>query len=252
MNRKIYKRAFTKENLPEWLCPTCQKGTLEQVKDAFKYEETVFSKEAHGHEAWEPEWITYSYSNILKCSNSNCGEIVFNVGDGFVDWDVIQGRDGYPEQVYTDYFRARYFQPPLIIFNIPDKTPDDVKESLEESFALFFSNPDSSLNHTRMALEKVLNFLKIKKYTNRDGKRFPISLHRRIDLLPTKYSHIKDLCLAVKWLGNAGSHSGDKTTRDDVLDAYEIMDAILYELFDNKKVKAKKLSKKINKNKGPK
>ena len=99
MDRKLYKRGFSKENLPEWLCPACQKGILQQVEGAFKYEETALSKEAHSHEAWEPEWITYSYSNTLKCSNSNCGEIVFNIGDGSVDWDISEGDNGYPEQI---------------------------------------------------------------------------------------------------------------------------------------------------------
>ncbi|MCB4763292.1 MAG: DUF4145 domain-containing protein [Sulfurovum sp.] len=252
MDRQLYKRAFSKENLPEWSCPICQKGILQQVEGAFLCEETILSKEGRSHEDWEPEWVTYSYSNSLKCSNTNCGEIIFNIGDGSVDWDIVQGEDGYPEQVYMDYFRSKYFHPSLVMFNIPDNTPEDVEESLKESFALFFSNPDSSLNHTRIALEKLLNFLKVNKFTNRDGRRFPINLHRRIGSLPTKYSHIKDLCLAVKWLGNAGSHSGENITKDDVLDAYEIMDAILYELFDNKKDKATKLSKKINKKKGPK
>lgn len=252
MDRKIYKRAFTIKHLPEWTCPTCQKGVLQQVKGAFYNEESTLSKDAHGHEAWEPEWITFNYSNTLKCSNSHCGEIVINVGEGFVDWDVIQGENGYPEQVYTEYFRPKYFQPYLKLFIITDNIPDEVRDEIEQSFSLFFSNPDSSLNHIRISLENLLTYLKVKKYTNRDGKRFPISLHKRIDLVPNKHDHIKDLFLAVKWLGNAGSHSSKKVSKDDVMDAYEIMDAILSELFQNKKEYAKKLSKQINKKKGPK
>jgi len=210
------------------------------------------SKKLHNDENWEPEWITFTYSNILKCSNFDCGEIVINIGEGFLDWDIVHGEDGYPEQVYTEYFEPKYFQPYLKLFNIPENTPSEINEEIEQSFSLFFSNPDSSLNHIRIALENLLNYMKIKKYTNKNGKRFPISLHKRIELLPSKYSHIKDLLFAIKWLGNAGSHSHKKVSKDDVLDAYEIMDVVLNELFLNKKERAKKLSKKINKKKGPK
>jgi hypothetical protein len=40
-------------------------------------------------------------------------------------------------------------------------------------------------------------------------------------------------------------------TKDDVLDAYEIMEEILQDLFVQKTIQVKKLAKKINKTKGP-
>jgi hypothetical protein len=73
-----------------------------------------------------------------------------------------------------------------------------------------------------------------------------------MELLPKKYDHIKDIFFAIKWLGNAGSHSHQELTSDDVLDAYELMEELLVEIFEKKREKAKSLAKKINKKKGPK
>ncbi len=79
-----------------------------------------------------------------------------------------------------------------------------------------------------------------------------IPLHRRIQLLPTTLQHVQDLFFAIKWLGNAGSHSNSPVTMDDVFDAYELMEELLTEVYANKRKHVKSLAKKINKRKGPK
>ena len=56
--------------------------------------------------------------------------------------------------------------------------------------------------------------------------------------------------LSIKWIGNYGSHN-DSISRIDLLDAYEMMNAILDELYDNYSNKLKALSKSINDNKKP-
>ena len=54
-----------------------------------------------------------------------------------------------------------------------------------------------------------------------------------------------------QWLGNAGSHSNHEVTLDDVMDAYEMMEAVLTQLYEPKGDSVKKLVKEINKKKGP-
>lgn len=93
--------------------------------------------------------------------------------------------------------------------------------------------------------------MKIKKYRYQNGKRKNLNLHERINSLPNKYHDIQDLFMAVKWLGNAGSHSGNTVSPDDVLDAYELMEKLLTEVFDEQSKKLKALAKNINKKKGP-
>lgn len=237
-------------NPSQWQCPTCNKGILKGKEGSFLYTESKSSLDAHKHDDWEPEWIEYTYSCQFICTNPACEDTVVNLGTGSVDYDPTYDSHGVPEGIqYFAYFQPKYFQPHLNIFKIAKNTPDDIKESINESFKLFFASPPSSANHLRIALEKLLDFLKVKRFETKKGKRLLINLHRRIDLLPAKYSNFKDLFFAIKWLGNTGSHS-NKINIDDVMDAYDIFENILDELFDNRTEKTKRIAKQINKSKG--
>ncbi len=252
MDRRALKIPFTRENPPDWLCPSCGKGLLRFVENKFQSEERKDSKDAHSHEAWEPEWIEYIYSGLLQCKNDNCGEFVASTGTGTVDIDVQMGDDGEPEQIWSDFFRPKYFEPPLRMIDLPEECPRSVSEPLHESFRLFFSSPAAASNNVRIALEALLTDLGVKRFNTKNGKRIFLNLHSRISLLPAKYSELGELLLAIKWLGNAGSHADSVVTIDDVMDAYELIDHVLQELYTQKAKKAKALAKLINKKKGPK
>ena len=252
MDRKLYKLPFRKEYTPSWVCPKCGKGILKIKADTFNKVETPASKKAHGHEEWDPGCIEYVYSCLLVCSNEVCKDVVANSGEGFVDVDIDYEDNGQPVQGWFDFFRPKYFYPHLKLFSLPAGTPKDVVEEINQSFELFFCNPPSASNHIRIALENLLTYMKVKRNETKNGKTLFLNLHKRIDLIPAKYQRLKDFCLAIKWLGNAGSHSDKKITLDDVMDAYEIMDEMLRELLDKKQEHIKKLVKAINKKKGPK
>jgi hypothetical protein len=251
MDRKAYKLPFKSDSLSRWVCPSCMKGLLRVKADTFHSEETKESKKTRGHEAWDPDWIEYVYSCLLECTNPACKDIVANSGTGSVDFDVEYDENGDPHQIWEDFFAPKHFAPHLKLFLCPKGTPDNVSEEIQKSFSLFFSDAPSAANHVRIALEDLLTHLKVKRYEVRGKKRTFLALHRRIELLPAKYKHLQDLFFAVKWLGNAGSHSEAVVRKDDVLDAYEIMEEILQDLFVQKTIQVKKLAKKINKTKGP-
>ncbi len=251
MNRTLFKLPFRSESFPRWRCPTCIEGVLDLAKGTFRKEQCARSRQRWGHEGWGPEWTEYVYSCVLKCAHPPCQEVVVTGGLGFVDLDVEYDQQGNPDQNFTDLFYPRYFLPHLKIIDIPKQTPKDVTGELNQSFALFFINPASAANHVRIALENILTDLKVKLFETACSGRKILTLHRRVDLLPSKYEHLKDLCLAIKWLGNAGSHSKNEVTLDDVMDAYELMEVVLTQLYDPKGDSVKKLVKEINKKKGP-
>jgi len=248
IDRLLYKGPFQK--FTRYPCPTCGKGTLQIKKDTFQRRETNESEMLRGHENWDPQWVSYVYSCLLECSS--CKDSIANTGDGFVDLDVEYDDEGVPDQEWRDFFRPKYFSPHLKIFTYPKETPDDVKKEIEQSFELFFCSSASSLNHLRIALEYLLTFLKIKRFEKTPkGKRLFLSLHRRIEMLPSKHNNLKELLVAIKWLGNAGSHNSTEITMDDVLDAYEIMALVLKQVLSSDEAHVKKMVKEINKKKGP-
>jgi hypothetical protein len=250
MDRRLYKLPFSKEKPSDWICPSCRKGVLRIVQNSFHQSELRRSRELHGHDAWEPEWVEYIYSCVLECSNDQCKEHVASSGIGNLDVDVIYDR-GEPEQVWSDFFKPKFFEPPLAIIDIPDECPGSVAEPLQESFRLFFCSPPAASNNIRIALESLLTEIGVKRYVVKQSKRRYLSLHTRIGLLPAKYVGLRDLLFAIKWLGNAGSHAESAVTMDDVMDAYELIDHVLQELYAQKAKKAKALAKLVNKKRGP-
>lgn len=250
MDRKGLKLPFSSKTLTKYPCPSCGTGRLKVKEGTFHEKETVSSAGAHGHPDWYPDWIEYVYSCLFECVS--CKDVVSSSGTGGVEEEYFYDHEGMPDRDFQDYYIPRYFHPPLQIFQCPKETPSNVIDELDKSFMLLFSDPPSSANHVRVALEHLLTELKVKRYSTNNGKRHFISLHKRIDLIPNKYEHVKDIFLAIKWLGNAGSHSNHEVTMDDVFDSYELVIELLDEIYSRKRSKAKTLAKKINKKKGPK
>lgn len=253
MNRPLYKTPFYENHAPSWACPNCGKSVLRIKKGTFKFSDTADSMASRNCPEVEYDWIKYIYSCLLECSDEQCKGVVANLGEGHLIVDYKKVENGEPEVHYLPVFLPKYFQPYLKLFSFPKKVPEDIAKEIEQSFELFFCSPSSASNHIRIALEYLLTYLKVKKYVvNNKKKRVPLFLHRRIDLLPDdKYSEIKGSFFAIKWLGNAGSHSTKEITMDDVMDAYEMFEYALKELFDNQKKQTKAIAKQIIKKKGP-
>jgi hypothetical protein len=138
------------------------------------------------------------------------------------------------------------------LFAIPADCPSSVASALKNSFKQFFANPASAAGQLRLALEQLLTELGVKRFSKtKKGKRVSISLHDRIDLLGKGYPSVHDHLRAAKWLGNAGSHSGGKVSKEDVLDAYELTEFSLNELYMPTARRMRTLARKVNERKGP-
>ncbi len=251
IDRKLYREIFTKENLPNWKCPTCNSSILTIKDNKFESEYNSFTEINKGEYEFEPEMYSYIFTTILQCNNIKCKEVVSCCGSGYWEEEPYDDYETMEQRLeYVSYFTPHYFYPPLHFFEIPKKAPEDVSNAIIQSFSLFFTNKSSSANQIRVSLECLLTHLKIKRFNTVKGKQRRLNLHERINLLPSKYQHIKDLCIAIKWLGNSGSHCGEELTRDNIFDGYDLLSALLEELYNNKQEHAKKLAKKINTKKG--
>jgi len=251
MDRRILTQPFTIDRPLEWTCPRCEKAPLRLLKDTFQHKEPRDSRD-HSDDAWEPDWIRYVYTCLLECSNDNCKEIVASSGTGSLYWSQGYDHEGNTENYYTDHFTPKAFVPSLKLFKLPSKCPESVSDPIRESFSLFFLSPPAASNQVRIAVEALLTHLRVKRHIVVKGKKAYVNLHQRILLLPPRFDAIRNLLLAVKWLGNAGSHNGTtRTTAEDVMNSYDLLDHVLHEVFEPKLSKLQKLAKKVNKKKGP-
>lgn len=252
MDRKIYKKRFTTKSINKYQCPTCNNGVLQILDGTFFKKETKESLDSHEHPEFSYEFVEYIYSCIFECSNSTCKEVVSSSGKGYVEEYDYYNDQGEHKRDYYEYFKPQVFTPHLKVFECPDGTPENAIAEINASFSLLLIDPPSSANHIRIALEHLLTHLGIKEFEIKKSKNIFIPLQSRINLLPAEYDNIKDIFIAVKWLGNAGSHSSHKVTYDDVMDSYELTLELLDEIFSTKRMNAKSLAQQININKGPK
>jgi hypothetical protein len=231
-----------------WPCPGCGQRDLTQLEKTLVTYETRDSKAAHDHEAWEPEWID---SRFMCAVASKCGEVVIVSGRHGLEQGATYDEEGDVQVDYFDYFEPTWLDPAPKIISLPRALPNDVREDVVKSFQLFWVDVDACANRLRSSVDRLLDAQGVKRWTvSKKKKRVQLKLHARIELLAKREQAVAEPLMAVKWLGNAGSHP-ESITREDLLDAYEMMEYVLVELVEQRSKLITKLARTINKAKKP-
>lgn len=252
MNRNLYKQPFVLQDSPSYGCPQCDIGLLRLNEDDFKKYTTFDLDEMQKHPDFEPDWIDYIFNCVFECNNHKCDGKVVCTGRGKVDFDIDVDDEGRQYQEWNDYYQPLFFHPNIKLINIPENTPVDIKKTLDQSFELFFTSPSAAANLVRISIEEILTDQGVSLYiTNKKGREIRLQLDQRIDKLPEKHKDLKDKFFALKWLGNAGSHSGEELSLDDTMDAYELAEYVLSEIYRSSSDNLDKLTQAINTSKGP-
>lgn len=232
---------FAEEPTAKYVCPTCNKGELIPQKSSFSVTEPPFSKNAHSHEAWDPDWIEYRFNYICVCDRAGCGETAHVAGSGSVD----QRYDENYDAEYYDSFRIHSFFPVPNIIQVPDDAPLEVDSLLKKCFALFWVDLSAASNAMRASLEALLDELKIPATKlNKKKQNVRLNLHQRLDIWSKHEKEYAELCVALKEVGNLGSH-GETVREKHFFGALEIYSHVLSQLYENEAEKMKALAKKI-------
>lgn len=184
------------------------------------------------------------FSAFLQCDNKVCNETASVAGVG----QEKEADDLSRRQFYGVFF-PRFVSPSPHLFTIPASTPVAVSNLITSAFVLSWGDYEACVNRIRVCLELILDGLRVKRFTVKKGRRNRLSLHARIDLAQIKVPSTKPFLMAIKHLGNAGSHSVG-LTREDAFDALDLLEAIVTTLYGEQK-KVNRLAHKIEKNKGP-
>lgn len=245
MNRQHFTPPFFPGALPPWRCPKCNDGALAIVKNSLRVEETPESKKDHDNPDWEPDWMRQRFSVLLRCGH--CLEPVFAVGD-------IRLMEDYDDEHgwgLSDALVPTFFEPAPPMIRIPSSCPKSVTTEVIGASALFWSSPSSAANRIRAAVEMLMDDRGVpRKGKTKKGTYEDLKLHFRIERFTKRNPEIGNALLAIKWLGNTGSHSSELKAKD-VLDAFELLAHALEEIYDAKSSKLKKLASSIIKKKGP-
>lgn len=215
-------------------------------EDGLQFGETGPSLEAHADVDWGPEWVIERFAGLLVCQNTSCGELAAIGGHT----RYMPGRS-WDEQNWVRELWPDFLTPGPPVFPIPAECPEAVADELRKAFDLYWSDRASSANRLRVAVESLLTDRKIKRYTVQNNKRQYLSLHKRImDFEQSQLEPAKQL-LAIKWLGNTGSHAGlHDLGPKDVLEAFELFENVLELVYMKRQDRLMKIAKRVTKRKG--
>lgn len=228
MNRDIWKsKSFTDSG--HFPCPKCFTGVLIGQNRLTQITEGGKEMSEYGY----PYGIDNLFCGILKCNNPKCIEVISV--SGLYLTNIQSGRqlpDGSYIEESLSYYNPKFFYPNLRFFNLPVGIPKEIRDQIDLAFSLYFYDNNSCANKIRTAIELVLDHIRApKRKKNKNGKLVTIpNLHQRIKNFSKAKPKLCELFLALKIIGNEGSHTNNTQT-DDVLDAFEILEMVLEKLY---------------------
>ncbi|KQN28090.1 hypothetical protein ASF00_09280 [Sphingomonas sp. Leaf34] len=109
-----------------------------------------------------------------------------------------------------------------------------------------WQSAEGAANQIRQAVEHLMDEQGVTKAVAPAFK----SLHSRIEEFKLTDPTNAEILLAIKWLGNSGSHAGG-LTRTDVFDAFDFIEHALVNLYDTTTAELIAKARAINTQKGP-
>ncbi len=83
-----------------------------------------------------------------------------------------------------------------------------------------------------------------KRRKENKGTYSDLMLHKRIEIFSQTQKATGEKLMALKWLGNTGSHQGS-LSRNDLLDGFEILEYLIAELFAQRTARVEELTRQL-------
>jgi hypothetical protein len=233
--------------LPPWPCPTCQRGSLRLQRETLAELEPGESERArHNEESGYPDYYK-RFSALLQCDNTGCKEVAWIAGDKA--YDMADYGDGSHD--WVEEYLPRAVSPAPLPFRLDPRVPKDIAELVRITASAIWGDLDQAANKLRHIIELLLTHERVgRKRRTEKGKLRSLTLHDRIELYGERFEDRANLLLAIKWLGNEGSHPKGDLTRADLLDAFAILERILDDVFVGTEATIRERARAINRAKG--
>ena len=233
-DRSLWKEEYLDGIFPPFPCPHCRRGNLLLKQETMQKFLPAYYEQDRRIVAWDPDWDTYRFSCVLICTVPSCGEVVAMGGN-----ITRTRRAGEEDWEWPEWYAPKFMHPGSPLTVIPDDTPTEVEEALKLSFALFWVDAASCAAKLRLSVERVLDHLGVP--TGQLGSR----------IRSLKASHPEDAEIfdALRHVGNVGVHQGD-VGREELLDAYEIYQDQLADMFGGRRTRLKNLVERLITSKG--
>ena len=222
LDRDLWQPKWKEGEFPSLPCPTCG-ALLNLDTDSLEVRTSCYMREQSalaGVEAVQSQFCAW-----LVCGHAKCGEVVAVSGDCSYQYAY----DNMGNTVTERVFHPKFLCPGPPVISINSDVPQSIRDALADSFALMWISNEACASRLRVVLDLILEEWDIPR--EHSGGKF-VSLHRRIADWNSRYSNsgVAQSLMAVKWLGNVGSHDL-RISRSKLLDGYEILSRLLVQLF---------------------
>jgi hypothetical protein len=221
------------------------------IQSSLKAAETPESKASRDNPEWDEHWIREHFYCALRCSNRACRGLVHVVGSA--EPDLVQDAET-GDLVVDRVLQPLFFQPAPRIIEVPEDCPGEVADQIHSAASLYWQDPAAAGNRLRKAIEHLLTAQRVPRSALKSdaGKRLSrrrrLGLDERIKRFEKRNPDLGKQFHALKWIGHEASHA--EVTKRDVLDAFEILESVLHELYVPRP-KLDSLVSEINRRKGP-
>jgi uncharacterized protein DUF4145 len=242
--------------LPYIVCPSCSRGHLEKTaKFATQRSGVSRQSEAECPEGFEPDWIQGVFTGLLTCSLSGCLEGVAVAGGFEVVDNPAPVNEWNQQDQYAERYRLRFAHPAPLIVECPPRTPKTVQDAAGAAAAVMWTDSAGAAGRLRVAVEELMTVQKIAKVrlVNKQGggqQRKPRMAHERITEFARTKPDVAEVLLAVKWIGNSGSHESGLSPQD-VLEGAQMLSHALRLLYDPSEADLLRRVALVNKRRGP-
>lgn len=233
-DRLLWKECFPEDRIPPLPCPSCRRGSLLVVNDSLETKYSAETLAGRRHGAWDVSWDRGRFTCFLACGIPQCGEVVAVAGDVLID-----ERYGQHGSEYVDIYYPLTMVPGPPLIEFPDETPAEIEEPIRQAFTLFWGSRGASANQLRISVERILDHFSIK----------PGRLVDRIAEFSALHPEHGETFDALRHVGNLGSHAGN-VDREALLDAFEVYQDALANLFGRKSERIAELRQKLLNSRG--
>ncbi|MEU6331999.1 DUF4145 domain-containing protein [Streptomyces sp. NPDC047049] len=211
------------------------------IRSSLHSEESNSSASLVDQGKWHPGGVRGEFHCRLKCRNQSC-DLVWVIGEMEQHPD-FDDRGDY--ESYYEHLHPKFFMPALPLVETSSACPKAVQDCIKAASKVLWVDPNSAANRLRTAVEALMDEQGI-------PRKNLFSLAKRIKVFETakpSYAEAAGLLLAVKWIGNVGSHES-RLQIPDVLDGVEILDFTLELVYDDTRDELKKKAAEITARKG--
>jgi hypothetical protein len=137
----------------------------------------------------------------------------------------------------------------------PSSTPGPVAAAGRAAAEIVWIDPAGAAGRLRIAVEELLTAQRVPRYRmemkpGRPAKRVRRTTHKRIELFAQRKPQVAQVLMAVKWIGNTGSHEGSLEI-EDVLEGAEMLGLALRLLYDPSQSNLMRRVAAVNRHSGP-